>query len=68
MFKKGTKFEVVKNGIVGVIGDSFFMGDVHRCYAVTFYEGDRIYYCCPFFEDTIKSHVKSGIYKIIEEV
>lgn len=61
MYKVGFRFEVVKNGLIGIIKGVTATG----LYSVTFYENGRLYLCANVFEDTITLNLKIGAYREI---
>ncbi len=63
MYKCGFKFEVVKNGIVGVIDGV----STAKVYSVTFYKNGEMYLRADVCEGTIRENLRSGYYKEIAE-
>lgn len=66
MFKKGFRFTVVKNGIVGVVGGWSSQFANETVYSVSFYENGRHYATYMVHESTIECNLRLGIYR--EEV
>ena len=63
MYKTGFRFEVVKNGIVGIIDGVTTTG----IYSVAFYEGGEMYFRADVHEGTIRDNLKYGYYKEVIE-
>lgn len=63
MYKCGFKFEVVKNGIIGVIDGV----SAAKVYSVVFYKDGEIYLRADVCEGTIRENLRSGYYKKIAE-
>lgn len=66
MFKKGFRFTVVKNGIVGVVGGCVTGLFGEPVYSVSFYENGRLCGNFTVHESTIEINLRSGVYR--EEV
>jgi len=63
MYKCGFKFEVVKNGNIGVIDGVSTTG----IYSVVFYKDGEVYLRAGVEEGTIRENLKDGRYKEISE-
>jgi hypothetical protein len=63
MYKTGFKFEVVKNGIIGIIDGVSTTG----IYSVAFFKDSGFYYRASVYEKTIIDNLKIGAYKEIKE-
>jgi hypothetical protein len=63
MYKTGFKFEVVKNGIIGIIDGVSTTG----IYSVAFFKDGGFYYHASVYERTIIDNLKIGAYKEIKE-
>ena len=61
MYKIGFKFEVVKNGIIGIIDGVTTTG----IYGVAFFEDGSFYFHADVYEGTIINNLKIGAYKEI---
>ena len=61
MYKCGFKFEVVKNGIVGVIDGV----STAKVYSVAFYKDGEMYLRADVCEGTIRENLRSGYYREI---
>ena len=66
MFKKGFKFTVVKNGLVGIVGGWTSQFCDELVYSVSFYENGSHYATYMVCESTIKNNIRLGLYR--EEV
>lgn len=61
MYKIGFKFEVAKNGLIGIIDGVTTTG----IYSVSFYENGGLYLRADVYEGTITDNLKIGAYKEI---
>jgi hypothetical protein len=58
MYKIGFRFEVTKNGMIGVI-----TGYSSGIYGVAFYEDNELYLIADVHEGTITNNLATGAYK-----
>ena len=66
MLKPGFKFEVVKNGIVGEVGEKCQVRNNEQTYNVLFYEGKIPCYYAEVFESTIVNNLGLGNYRALD--
>lgn len=58
MYKNGTIFEVVKNGIIGKID-----GEASGIYSIVFFQGGQMYYRASVTKGTITENLAYGYWK-----
>lgn len=61
MYKNGFEFEVVKNGIIGIIDGVSTTG----IYSVCFYENGEMYHRADVHESTITNGLECGAYRAL---